>query len=103
MEDVINKIIDIETEAQKVIDAVEKEKMDRTNELQERLKKLKIKLVQDAHNKVASIREKEIAATKELAAQRSQDCKGKLQKIQSYLDEHGEIWSEDLVKAVLKR
>ncbi|MBC7959475.1 MAG: hypothetical protein H7X94_06385 [Vallitaleaceae bacterium] len=103
MEDVIRKIIDIETEAQMIIDSAEKEKINRTNELEGRLKSLKIKLIQDAHKKVASIREKEISATNAVASQRAMDCAGKLTKIQEVLDQSGEEWSDDLVKAVLKR
>lgn len=99
----IKRIIDIETEAQRMIDDVEKEKIDRANELQERLKGLKIKLTQDAYNKVEAIRDKEIAAARALAVERATQCAGKIQNIQSYLDDNGEKWSEDLVKAVLKR
>lgn len=103
MEDVIKKIINIEAEAQKTMDSAEKEKIDRTKELEERLKVLKTKLSQDAINKVASIREKEISATKEIVKKREQACNEQLKKIQSYLDKSGEKWSEDLVKAVLMR
>lgn len=103
MDDVIKKIIDIETKAQQIIDAAEKEKIDQSNELKEKLKNLKIKLTQDAHNKVAFLREKEISETKQIASEKANECTYKLEAIQKIFDEYGEQWSDSLVTSVLKR
>lgn len=103
MEEVIRKIISIENEAQNIISNAEQEKQLKRNELEERLKSLEKKLMQDAHNKVIKLRETELEIAAVEAEKIVSACSSKLECIARTYDENGEKWAVELTNSVLKR
>ncbi|PKM95505.1 MAG: hypothetical protein CVU84_05410 [Firmicutes bacterium HGW-Firmicutes-1] len=103
MEEVIQKIIYIENQAQKVMDSAEQEKLDRKNELEQSLKKMKESLLQDTNKKINTIREAEINEVKKEAQVKEAFCVSKMQDIQKLYEQKSEEWAVSLVDAVLKR
>jgi vacuolar-type H+-ATPase subunit H len=68
MEDVIKRIITIENKAQKVINMAEQEKINKRNDLTDKLKALEEKLNNDANRKIQQLRDRELSEAKEIAA-----------------------------------
>lgn len=103
MEEVIQKIIYIENQAQKVMDSAQQEKLDRKDELDQSLKKIKEALLQDTNKKINTIREAEINEVKKEAQVKEVECISRIEAIQKYYEENCEKWAQGLVDVVLMR
>lgn len=103
MEEVIKKIIYIESKAQKVVNSAEQEKADKYEDLKTRLEELEVKLNQDAKKKIDRIREMELADAKEEASAKYEGCSGRIKMIEQYYKDNREKWCSDLFKQVIER
>lgn len=101
MEDIIKQIIQIESEAQQIIDdaMVEKKKQEAEHEI--KIKELREKIISDAHKKVESIKKREFAEIDEEEKAKAERCDEHILKIEAYAAEHIDEWVEDIVNRVL--
>jgi vacuolar-type H+-ATPase subunit H len=103
LENVVKKIIDIEKNAQQVIDDAEKEKQDKQVELERRLGILKKEIAEGAKRKVKEIRQEELnGATKE-AEDIIAKCSTQIEVMEENYEKNKERWKKELVEAVLMR
>lgn len=102
MEDVVRKIIDIEEKAQKVIDSALKERVEKRAELDERLKRLKQKLIQDADIKIAQIKDMELSETRDEAEALLNKCSNRIADMESHYEQSKDEWKKMLFEAVLQ-
>lgn len=103
LEKVIKKIINIEQQAQRIVDSAEVEKQEKEAELKVKLEALEKKLIDAAHEKVAQIREMEIKEAKQVAESKSAGCTSRLAKMEKHYNKSKDLWCSQLVDAVLKR
>ncbi|GMQ58410.1 hypothetical protein AN1V17_28050 [Vallitalea sediminicola] len=103
MEAIINKIISIENKAREVLDTTKEEKENKQKEMLNRTKELKDKILHDANRKVKQLRQRELDEAQSEADEYIKMAKERLEKMKLYGDEKREIWSDELVKAVLER
>lgn len=102
MEDVIKKIISIENKAQKVINMAEQEKINKRNDLKDRLDALEKKLNSDAERKIEQLRKRELSEAREEAAGKRESCTGKLKMIEQYGKDNHDTWVENLFNMVIR-
>lgn len=103
MEAVINKIISIEKKAKEVLDTTNEEKDNKHKEMNKRIEDLKDKILHDANKKVKQLRQRELDEAQDEAKDIENKAQEKLERMMQYCNEKKEIWSDELVKAVLKR
>lgn len=103
MEEVIRRIIQIEEDAQKLIDGAEQEIALQEKELDEKLKKIEKEYSEEAKKKLEAIKASEIALAQTEVDEKKRFCIGKLQEIEKLYSEHGEKWADSILKSVLKR
>ncbi|GKX30843.1 hypothetical protein SH1V18_33230 [Vallitalea longa] len=103
MEAIINKIISIENKAREVLDTTNEEKDNKNKEMNRRIDELKDKILHDANRKVKQLRQRELDEAQAEADENIKKAQSKLEKMKQYGDEKREMWSDELVKAVLER
>ena len=101
MEEVIKKIIEIEFKAQEVIDKALAEKELDEKQNMDRIKELKVSLINDANHKVDQIREREFLEIKEQEVEKIKKCDEFVIKMEENAESNMDIWVEELVKRVL--
>ena len=101
MEEVIKKIIQIEEEAQAIIDETMKEKERKEKEHEEELVHLQASIIQNAHRKVEQIRKREFDEVNSKTANMEKKCEDRLQRIEKNADMKMDGWIDELVNRVL--
>lgn len=103
MEEIIKRIVNIESHAKELINNAEKEKNEREKELEKKLKNLKSSLLEDANKKISTIRKKEFEDVSKELEKMEIDCLKKIEKMQRQYEENVDNWVNSLVNAVIKR
>lgn len=103
MEDIISKIIYIETLAESIIKDVEHKKVKKENELIIKLKDLKESLLSDTNKKIEITREKELKELEKHLVKMEEENLEKINEMQLQYEENIDNWVDELVDAVIKR
>lgn len=103
MEEVIKQIIDIEEQAQKIIDDALEEKQRKESEHVAHVKELEQQLMQDAHRKVAQIREREFKEIREQQQKMKEKCANRQLAMEKKAAQEMEKWVTNLVNRVLDK
>jgi hypothetical protein len=101
MEEVIKKIIEIEDQAQKIIDDAIEEKKAKETEHEKRLIDLEASIINDAKKKVVQVREREFLEIKEQEEAKIEKCEIQLKKMDENAAKMMDQWVSELVKRVL--
>ena len=103
MEKIIKRIIDIEYQAQAVIDNAAKEREERKKAQQEVLKEREGRIVQDANRKIDQIRQREMKDVAEIIAAENKRSDDAVQKLELQAKEQSKKWTDQIVASVLSR
>lgn len=103
MEEVIRQIIDIEEQAQKIIDDTLEEKRHKEEEHIAQVKELENQLMQDAHRKVAQIREREFKEIHEQQRKMKDKCANRQAAMEKKASQEMDKWVDNLVNRVLDK
>ncbi|NDL66533.1 hypothetical protein [Anaerotalea alkaliphila] len=103
MEEIIKKIIDIEYQAQAVLDEAKELKEQTDKELQEKLKALKLKSGMDAKLEIERYRQQELKEFQRFEEREAEKTQKILRAMEDRRREMADKWKEELVESVLKR
>ncbi len=103
MEEVIRQIIDIEEQAQKIIDDALEDKRRKEEEHVAQVNELEDQLMQDAHRKVAQIREREFKEIREQQRKMQEKCKNRQEAMEKRAAQEMDKWVDNLVNRVLDK
>lgn len=103
MEKIIKRIIDIEYQAQAVVDNAAKEREERKRAQQEVLKEREGKITQDANRKIGQIREREMKEVAKIIGKEDEKTQVILEKMVAETSAMENTWIDQLVASVIKR
>ncbi|QUI24751.1 hypothetical protein HZI73_21685 [Vallitalea pronyensis] len=103
MEAIINKIISIENKAREVLDATDKEKQQKQQDMLSRAEALKEKILHDANRKVKQLRERELNEARAKAESHQAETREQLEQMKALVHAHRKQWKDELVNTVLER